>query len=163
MPVIAIDGPAASGKGTLARKLASHLDYAHLDTGALYRAVGLAVLHAGGDPACESDALAAVPKLAQMDLDSEDLRNESTGKAASEVAAHNGLRQALLEFQRNFAAMPPQGQAGAVLDGPAEKRGPDNLAGSDPGTHDRDAHDGAARCRALTRHNLATLPVRHAS
>ncbi len=111
--IIAIDGPAAAGKGTLARRIAEHYGLRYLDTGALYRAVGLAVMQAGGDP---RDA--AVAEAAARDLDLEllshpDLRAAGTGVAASRVAAVPGVRAALLDFQRSFAAQPP----GAVLDG----------------------------------------------
>ncbi len=111
--IIAIDGPAAAGKGTLARRLAEHYGLRYLDTGALYRAVGLAVMRAGGDP---EDAAAA--EAAARDLDLEllshpDLRAAGTGVAASRVAAVPGVRAALLDFQRSFAAQAP----GAVLDG----------------------------------------------
>ncbi|WP_321394519.1 (d)CMP kinase [Emcibacter sp.] len=117
MTVIAIDGPAASGKGTLARKLAAHFDFAHLDTGALYRAVGLLVLRSGGNPEKAEDAVAAAAKVADVNLDDPELRTESTGAAASKVAAIPEVRQILLEYQRSFAAHPPRGKKGAVLDG----------------------------------------------
>ena len=122
--VIAIDGPAASGKGTLARKLAARLGYAYLDTGALYRCVGKAVLDSGGDPANEMDAIRAAKALSLKpeDLQSPDLRNDTVGSAASNVAKFPGVRQALLEFQKNFAKDPDQGQddkqfGGVILDG----------------------------------------------
>jgi cytidylate kinase len=119
--VIAIDGPAAAGKGTLARRLADHLDFAYLDTGSIYRAVGLAVLRSGGDPddpaAAEAAARAlTAPRLATLRADP-DLRSDVGGQAASKVAAVPGVRAALLDFQRRFAAAPPDGKAGAVLDG----------------------------------------------
>lgn len=119
--IIAIDGPAAAGKGTLARRLAAHLGLAYLDTGSIYRAVGLAVLRAGRDP---EDAVAA--ELAARDLTPDqladlqadpDLRSDVGGQAASKVAAVPGVRAALLEFQRRFASHPPTGMRGAVLDG----------------------------------------------
>ena len=120
--VIAVDGPAAAGKGTLARRLAGALNLAHLDSGALYRAVGLAVLRAGGDPADETAAAAAARQfnLAEPDtgrLSDPDLRTPETGDAASKVAAFPPVREALLEFQRRFARQPPAGRRGAVLDG----------------------------------------------
>lgn len=121
MPIIAIDGPAASGKGTLARKLARHLDYAYLDTGALYRAVGLLVARAGGSADNEQDAVRAARKLAQDDLakitSDPEMKSESTGGLASKVAAIPAVRALLLDFQHQFAATPPGGKAGAVLDG----------------------------------------------
>ncbi|PCI31829.1 MAG: cytidylate kinase [Alphaproteobacteria bacterium] len=121
MPIIAIDGPAASGKGTLARKLARHLDYAYLDTGALYRAVGLLVARAGGDADNEQDAVLAAQQLAEADLakitSDPEMKSESTGGLASKVAAIPAVRALLLDFQHQFAASPPGGKAGAVLDG----------------------------------------------
>ncbi len=115
--IIAIDGPAASGKGTLARRLAARLGYAHLDTGALYRAVALRLLRAGADPwdagAAETAARALDPAL----LDDPGLRVEDVGRAASILSAHPGVRAALLAFQRQFALHPPDDAPGAVLDG----------------------------------------------
>lgn len=100
---IAIDGPAASGKGTIARALARHFGFAHLDTGLLYRAVGAK----GGDP------VQAARSLTPDDLAREDLRSAAAGQAASRVAAIPEVRAALTEFQRAFARTEP----GAVLDG----------------------------------------------
>ncbi|NOT42124.1 MAG: (d)CMP kinase [Alphaproteobacteria bacterium] len=116
LPVIAIDGPAASGKGTLARRIAQVLGFAHLDTGRLYRAVGLAVLKRGEDPTDPAAAQRAVEALDLSLLEDPDLRSDTTGGAASKVAAIQTVRDALLDFQRNFAAHPPGGK-GAVLDG----------------------------------------------
>jgi cytidylate kinase len=115
--IIAIDGPAAAGKGTLARRLARHFGLAYLDTGSLYRAVALKVLEAGGDPADAAQAGAAARAVGPGDLDKQALREERVGAAASKVAVHPAVRQALLEFQRNFARTPPGGATGAVLDG----------------------------------------------
>lgn len=115
--IIAVDGPAAAGKGTLARGLARHFGLAYLDTGALYRAVGLAVLESGGDPHDPKSAELAAKQLGFDLFDHPDLRNETTGEAASAVAAIPAVREALLSFQRNFAANPPGERAGAVLDG----------------------------------------------
>lgn len=110
--IIAVDGPAAAGKGTLARRLAAHLGLPYLDTGLLYRATGRRVLDAGGDPANPADATAAAEALQPSDLDRGDLRGPPADAAASQVAAIPGVRAALLDFQRRF------GQAhGAVLDG----------------------------------------------
>jgi cytidylate kinase len=110
--IIAVDGPAAAGKGTLARRLAAHLGLPYLDTGLLYRATGRRVLDAGGDPANPADATAAAEALQPADLDRGDLRGPPADAAASQVAAIPGVRAALLDFQRRF------GQAhGAVLDG----------------------------------------------
>jgi cytidylate kinase len=115
--IIAIDGPAAAGKGTLARRLARHYGLAYLDTGSLYRGVALKVLEAGGDPADEAQAAAAAAAVGPADLDRPALREERVGAAASKVAVHPTVRRALLEFQRNFARHPPAGTNGAVLDG----------------------------------------------
>lgn len=111
--IIAIDGPAASGKGTLARRLARHFGLTYLDTGLLYRAVGLAVLRANGDPEDAADAVAAARRLDLARLDDPELRGEAAGVAASKVAAIGPVRAALLDLQRSFADRPP----GAVLDG----------------------------------------------
>ena len=108
---IAIDGPAASGKGTLARRLAATLGLAHLDTGLLYRAVGRRVLLAGADPADPRAAAQAAGGLELADLSRPDLRGPDADRAASAVAAIPGVRTALLAYQRRVAA------AGAVLDG----------------------------------------------
>ncbi len=110
--IIAVDGPAASGKGTIARALARHYGLPHLDTGLLYRAVGLCVLRNGGDPADPADALAGCDFSDAM-LGDEQLRSEAAGAAASRVSAHPRVRAALIERQRAFAGQP----GGAVLDG----------------------------------------------
>ncbi len=115
--IIAIDGPAGAGKGTLARRLAAELDFAYLDTGSLYRAVAAKLL-AGGGRAEDAGAAEAVARgLAPADLERSDLRAEATSQAASQVASYPGVRAALLAFQRGFAAQPPGGKAGAILDG----------------------------------------------
>ncbi|MFY9288753.1 MAG: (d)CMP kinase [Alphaproteobacteria bacterium] len=120
LPVIAIDGPSASGKGTIAKKLAAHFGFAFLDTGLLYRAVGLAVQHAGGDPAdpLQAEKVAHSLNAAALIAAEHDplLRKDTTSIAASKVAAHPGVRAALLKFQQDFAVHPPEGK-GAVLDG----------------------------------------------
>lgn len=115
--IIAVDGPAASGKGVLARRLAEHLGYAYLDTGALYRAVGLAVMRAGGDLSDASAAVRAAKALDPGDLDDPALKGEDIAAAASRVAAIDCVRAALLRFQRDFARRPPGGAGGAVIDG----------------------------------------------
>lgn len=119
--VVAIDGPAAAGKGTLARRLASELGLAYLDTGSIYRAVGVSVLRAGQDPANPEAAAVAAEALTPDTLSAlqQDplLRSEDGGKAASLVAAQPAVRKALLDFQRAFAVTPPGGAKGAVLDG----------------------------------------------
>ncbi len=111
--IVAVDGPAASGKGTLARRIARELGYAHLDTGKLYRAVGLAVLRAGGDPSDPAAAEAAARALDPDSLDDPELAGDEAAQAASKVSAIPAVRAALLEMQRSFAGRAP----GAVLDG----------------------------------------------
>jgi len=113
---IAIDGPAAAGKGTLARRLATTLGFDYLDTGLIYRAVGMTVARRGGDPGDPALAGAAARALAPADLAAPDLRGDQAAQAASKVAAIPAVRAALLDFQRGFAATPPGGR-GAVLDG----------------------------------------------
>jgi len=112
MPVIAVDGPAASGKGTIARALAKHFRLPHMDTGLLYRAVALNLWRWGGDPANEFEALRACDDLG-IAPDDPELRSEPVSKIASAISALSSVRAALLGRQRDFA-----GQAGgAVLDG----------------------------------------------
>ena len=115
--VIAIDGPAAAGKGTLARRLAQHFGYAYLETGLLYRAVGVKVLEAGADPSDATAATDAAKSLVWKETRREDLRSEAAANAASRVATVPEVRRALLVFQRRFGENPPDGAAGAVLDG----------------------------------------------
>ena len=115
--IIAIDGPSASGKGTLAKRLAAHLGYAHLDTGKIYRAVGLKVVRDGGDPGDEETALAAANALDPSELGDPELAGDEAAVAASKVAALPSVRAVLLQFQRDFADRPPAGLPGAVLDG----------------------------------------------
>ncbi len=110
--IIAIDGPAAAGKGTLARRIAGALGLPYLDTGLLYRAVGRRVLDAGADPADVEAAAAAARALQPADLARADLRGGAADKAASTVASIPAVRAALLEFQRGFARA-----HGGVLDG----------------------------------------------
>ncbi|MDT7934570.1 MAG: d(CMP) kinase [Sphingomonadaceae bacterium] len=111
--VIAVDGPAASGKGTIARALARHYGLPHLDTGLLYRAVGIELARGGGDPADPAAAERVARALRPTWLDAPDLRGEAASRLASVVSAHPGVRAALLAMQRAFAAQP----GGAVLDG----------------------------------------------
>lgn len=115
--IIAIDGPAASGKGTLARALARHYGLAYLDTGSLYRAVAHRVLQDGAKPSDEAAAVRAAQTLDPGDIDPVAIRTAEVGQAASIVAALPAVRAAILEFQRRFAAEPPDGAPGAVLDG----------------------------------------------
>ncbi len=115
--VVAVDGPVAAGKGTLGRRLAAHFGFAYLDTGALYRATALRLLRDGQAlddiPALVSQAQAVSLK----DLDDPGLRAEAVGEAASVISPRTALRAALLDYQRNFATLPPDDAAGAVLDG----------------------------------------------
>lgn len=111
--IIAVDGPVAAGKGTLARRIAAAYGLEYLDTGALYRAVGLSILRAGKDPADERNALNAALNVSEISLGDPELRAEETGNAASVVAANKEVRAALLDYQRNFAKR----TGGAVLDG----------------------------------------------
>ncbi len=115
--IIAIDGPAASGKGTLARRLAKRYGLAVLETGGLYRATALKALDSGGDPADPIAAEAAAKRVTAADLADPRLREERVSAAASVVASIPEVRRALLAFQRDFARHPPAGCAGAVLDG----------------------------------------------
>jgi cytidylate kinase len=111
--IIAVDGPAASGKGTIAARLARHYGLAHLDTGLLYRAVGLAVFDFADDPDFESMAVAAAKSLDTSGLDPELLGTAEAGMAASRVSRIEEVRAALRELQTDFAHQP----SGAVLDG----------------------------------------------
>ena len=113
--IIAVDGPAAAGKGTLARRLAAHYDLAYLDTGGLYRATALRLLRAG-EAAEPGPAAAAAAAIRPEDLVDPALRHEQTGDLASRVSALPAVRAELLQYQRDFAAEPPTG-SGAVLDG----------------------------------------------
>ena len=122
IPVIAIDGPSAAGKGTLSRRIAARYGFAYLDTGLIYRAVAARTLAAGHNPDDPAAAQAAARAIVPADLGRGDLRAEKVSQAASVVAAHPGVREALVDFQRRFAAEPPPlpdgSQArGAVLDG----------------------------------------------
>jgi len=111
--VIAVDGPAASGKGTLARRLANHFGVGYLDTGSLYRAVGMRVLYANQNPSNVAASIAAARAITDQDLANPKLRGERIGQAASILSAIPEVREALLDYQHNFAANPK----GAVLDG----------------------------------------------
>ena len=111
--LIAVDGPAASGKGTIARALAKHFGLPHMDTGMFYRAVALTMFRFGGDPASEFEAVRACEGVAQIDPTDPELRSEVVGSIASRISTYAGVRSALLERQRNFASQ----ASGAVLDG----------------------------------------------
>ncbi|MEM1396160.1 MAG: (d)CMP kinase [Pseudomonadota bacterium] len=115
--VIALDGPAASGKGTLARRLADAYGFAYLDTGMLYRGVAWTVINGGDDPADPEKAGWYARHFDLAKIEGAPVRSREVGAAASKVAAHPSVRQALLDFQRSYAATPPGGEKGAVLDG----------------------------------------------
>jgi cytidylate kinase len=115
--VIAVDGTAASGKGTLAQKLAQHFHFAHLDSGSLYRLVALKVHEAGGDASNEADAIVAARSIDAGKRGDARVRSAEIGRAASIVSVFPEVRQALLAFQREFAANPPGGAKGVVIDG----------------------------------------------
>lgn len=119
--VVAVDGPAASGKGTLSKRLASALNFAYLDTGSLYRATALRLLRGQGSTALDNVCLQSAAEAAQAitveDLADQNLRSELVGQCASFVATDANTRSALLQFQRSFCHSPPQGFCGAVLDG----------------------------------------------
>ncbi len=121
--IIAVDGPAASGKGTLSKNLAQKLNFAHMDTGALYRAVAFEVITLGKNPEDKNDALQGCKSLQKKllhgkdPLNNSDLRTETIGAAASKVAAIQSVRDFLIDMQRNFANSPPKGFDGAILDG----------------------------------------------
>jgi cytidylate kinase len=111
--IIAIDGPAASGKGTLGKLIAAHYGFVHLDTGKLYRAIARDTLATGASPSDASAALSAAKALDVRTLDDPSLANRKLGEAASIIASHPAVRDALLAYQRAFARRKP----GAVLDG----------------------------------------------
>jgi len=111
--IIAIDGPAASGKGTLGKRLAAHYGLRHLDTGLIYRAVAKALIDAGQPLDREDEAAAAARRLDPAQLDDPVLKTDPIGRAASQISVFPTVRAALVAFQRDFARQPP----GAVLDG----------------------------------------------
>jgi cytidylate kinase len=115
--VIAVDGTAASGKGTLAKRLAQHFGFAHMDSGALYRLTALAVIEANGDPSKEPDAIKGAHAIDLSRAGDPAIRTDVIGKAASQVAAIPAVRNALKDFQKSFLDHPPGGGAGAVMDG----------------------------------------------
>lgn len=112
-PIIAIDGPAAAGKGTLAKALARQLNFAYLDTGLLYRCVGVKA----AEQKMLTDATVIAQGLEPPDLNRTDLRTPAAGSHAAKVAGQPGVRQALFNFQHHFGLNPPEGKAGAILDG----------------------------------------------
>lgn len=116
LPVIAIDGPAASGKSTLARKLAAHFGFDHLNTGLLYRAVAFKLFSAGFDETAAEKAVEIAIGLTAADLEHEALGSNDVGSNASKIARIMPVREALIAYQRRYCEAPPGGR-GAVLDG----------------------------------------------
>lgn len=115
--IIAVDGTAASGKGTLAKRLARHFNFAHMDSGALYRLTALAVLEQHGDHANEADAVRGARTIDLARAGDPAIRSDKVGKAASQVAAMPAVRSALHDIQKSFLEHPPGGSPGAVMDG----------------------------------------------
>ena len=115
--VVAVDGPAAAGKGTLSRRLSGYYSLAYLDTGTLYRGVGWLMLRDGLDPRDAEDAERTARRFHVDQLADADIRTGDVARAASVVAVQPGVRAALLDYQRGFAARPPEGADGAILDG----------------------------------------------
>jgi cytidylate kinase len=115
--IIAVDGPAAAGKSTLTRRLAETFDLARLETGLLYRAAAKLFLAENGDPENAAEAAAVARRIGEVDLDDPGLRDEAVGAMASRIAAIPEVRAELLNYQRSFAAHPPDGKKGAILDG----------------------------------------------
>jgi len=115
--IIAIDGPAAAGKGTLGRRLAEYFGFAYLDTGKLYRSIGFKILQADGNLDDPLQALDAANSLKPEDLNYPAITGDEAAAAASKIAGFESTRAALRHFQRDFAANPPGGAIGAILDG----------------------------------------------
>ncbi|MEI9994138.1 MAG: (d)CMP kinase [Rhizomicrobium sp.] len=115
--VVAVDGTAASGKGTLAKRLARHFNFAHLDSGSLYRLTAQNVLRAGRDPSDEAAALDGARTVDPVWANDAAIRSVEVGRAASVVSAFPSVRAALLDYQRDFARRPPGGAPGTVIDG----------------------------------------------
>ena len=115
--VIAIDGPAASGKGTLAHRIADHYGFARLDSGKLYRAAAKRLMDSGGELEDRDAAARAAAEIKVGDLDDSALGTDSVAQVASQIAPYKEVRAALLDFQRRFAQFPPGGEPGAVIDG----------------------------------------------
>ena len=115
--VIAIDGPAASGKGTLARRLADHLGYAYFDSGLLYRATGLRLLKSGIDPTNVESAAREAAEITTDDLNNPELRKDEVAQIAGKIAAIPAVREALIGLQKAVIESPPGGTPGIVMDG----------------------------------------------
>jgi cytidylate kinase len=115
--VIAIDGPAASGKGTLADRIAQHYGYARLDSGKLYRAAAKRLMDTDGDGGDRQAAARAAAEIKAGDLSDPTLSTDAVARTASRIAAYEEVRAALLDFQRHFARCPPGGESGVVIDG----------------------------------------------
>lgn len=116
--IIAIDGPSGVGKGTLAKRLAAHYNFAHMDTGLIYRSLGFLVVEAGVAPENSFEIMPLIDQIPLvMDASNAALRSESIGLMASRISVHENVRSQLLDFQRNFALNPPAPYEGAVLDG----------------------------------------------
>jgi cytidylate kinase len=115
--IIAVDGPAASGKGTISRRLAKHFHFAHMDSGALYRLTALAVQEANGDPTLEADALSGAATIDLSRAGDPAIRTGEIGVAASKVSAIPAVRAALHDYQLAFITNPPGESKGAVMDG----------------------------------------------
>ena len=130
--VIAVDGTAACGKGTLARLLARHYGFAHLDSGALYRLVALGVIEANGDPANEADAVKAARVIEPARAIDPIIRSDVVGRAASQVAAILAVRRELFDYQRRFAQLPPGGVEGTPGSGRRRRTGPSRSPQANP-------------------------------
>ena len=115
--IVAVDGTAASGKGTLVAKLANHFNLASLDTGLLYRSVALSMIEAGDNLKDQEKAAKHATSIDYRLIDSPRLRNSDVGVASSKIAAMEAVRLKLLDFQRKFAKNPPNGKSGTILDG----------------------------------------------
>ena len=115
--MIAVDGPAGSGKGTLAKRLAQHYNLAHLDTGLLYRGVGWKLIHINQPTDNVKLATIAAQNLTPQDLNDPHLRSDEAAVAASQVAQYPQVREALFSFQKNFIQHPPKNKKGVILDG----------------------------------------------
>jgi len=115
--VVAVDGPAASGKGTVARAIADEFDFAHLDSGSLYRKVAYIVIRENKDPNDHAAVIACAHQIASLKVEDEQLRTSLVADVASMIAPIQGVRDAILAYQRNFADHPPRNKKGSVIDG----------------------------------------------